>query len=98
MLVSFAVLIVRTQKPLHRSRPSKYLLLATVIVAIIAATVVPLTPIGSIFNFVILPPHFYVWIAVIVVLYLASAESLKILFYRKKEVSKTSLCHYFGCL
>jgi Mg2+-importing ATPase len=81
---SLVVLIVRTQKPLHRSRLGKYLLLATVIVAIIAATVIPLAPIGSIFNFVILPLHLYAWIAAIVVLYLASAESLKILFYRKK--------------
>lgn len=85
---SLVVLIVRSQKPLHRSRPSKYLVLATVLVATIAATVIPLTPIGAIFDLVILPPHFYAWIVTIVVLYLASAESLKILFYRKNMRSK----------
>ncbi len=76
------VLVVRTRKPFFKSRPGKYLLIATL--SIIAVTfVLPLTPLGQVFGFEPLPLWFYLVIVVIILLYVAGAEITKRIFYSK---------------
>lgn len=74
------VLVVRTRGSFFRSRPSRALLLATLVVA--AATIaIPYTP-GTLFGFVPLPPLFLAMIGLIVLAYVASVELAKRWFYR----------------
>jgi P-type Mg2+ transporter len=74
------VLVVRTRGPMLASRPSRSLTVATV--AVVAATLLlPATPLGRLFGFVPLPPVFLVLLALILVLYVISAEVVKRRFY-----------------
>jgi P-type Mg2+ transporter len=76
------VLVIRSRKPFFKSRPAKYLLLATLLT--VAATVIlPFTPLGGIFGFIPLPLSYLLVIAAIVALYVVSAEIVKTVFYRK---------------
>ena len=78
---SLIVLVVRTRRPLLRSRPSQLLLLATLLV--VATTVaLPYTPIAPLLGFVPLPHRFLAILALIVLAYGASAEMAKRWFYR----------------
>jgi len=79
---SLIVLVIRTRRPFFRSPPRSYLALATLLV--IAFTVaLPWTPPGRLFGFVPLPPEFVALLLVILVLYVAGAEVVKRLFYRR---------------
>jgi len=53
------------------------------LVVVIVALVLPFTPLGAILGFSPLPVSFLVSIAMIVVAYIATAEAVKIGFYRK---------------
>ena len=76
------VLVVRTRRPFFKSRPGKYLLIATLL--IIAVTfVLPFTPLGKVFGFQPLPLWFLLVIVAIVLLYVAGAEITKRIFYSK---------------
>jgi len=77
---SLIVLVVRTSAISFRSRPGKWLLLSTSLV-ITATLLLPLTPLAGILGFVALPVKFYASLAVILVCYIASAETAKRLFY-----------------
>jgi P-type Mg2+ transporter len=78
---SLIVLVIRTRRPFFRSPPRIYLALATLFV--MAFTVaLPWTPLGRLFGFVPLPPEFITLLAGILVLYVASAEITKRIFYR----------------
>jgi Mg2+-importing ATPase len=78
------VLVVRSRAPFFRSRPSAPLLWATLLV--VAATIVlPYTPAGAIFGLVPLPAPFLGLMALIVILYIASAELAKWWFYRSMK-------------
>jgi Mg2+-importing ATPase len=79
---SMIVLVIRSRKPFFRSKPGKYLLIATLSVAVITL-IFPLTPLGNIFGFNPLSLSTYLLILLIVVLYVISAEITKIIFYRK---------------
>lgn len=77
---SVVVLIIRTQKPFFKSKPSNYLLLVTLF--IVGVTVIfPFTPLAKIFGFVVIPTSFYVSIVIIITLYVISAEIIKRKFY-----------------
>lgn len=77
---SIVVLIIRTQKPFFKSKPSSYLLLVTLF--IVGVTVIfPFTPLAEIFGFTVIPASFYVSIAIIITLYVISAEIIKRKFY-----------------
>ena len=85
---SMIVLVIRTRQPFYKSRPSKILILATLLVA--AATLLfPFTPLGVLFGFKTLPAYFLFLLAVILVLYIFAAEAAKKIFYRK--INKDSL-------
>jgi len=79
---SLIVLVIRTQGPLFKSRPSKYLLFATVAV-VIATAVLPFLAFGKFFGFVPISPSFILFTAIIVALYILGAELSKRFFYKR---------------
>jgi Mg2+-importing ATPase len=79
---SLIVLVIRSRKPFFKSRPSRYLLFATIIV-VVATVILPFTPLGEIFGFSRLPISFLLLIAIIVLGYIISAEMVKTVFYEK---------------
>jgi Mg2+-importing ATPase len=79
------VLVIRSRKPFFKSRPAKYLLMATL--STVAVTVIlPFTPLGGLFGFIPLPLSFLLPIAAIVALYVVAAEMVKAVFYRKVNI------------
>jgi Mg2+-importing ATPase len=79
-LVIFAI---RTRKlPFYKSKPSKPLLLTSLIIVGIAI-VLPFTPLGELFEFVALPFKFFAFLAGFIGAYLVLVEVLKRLFYKR---------------
>ena len=78
---SLIVLVVRTRRPFFRSRPGRPLLLATLLV-IGFALLLPHSPLAPLLGFGPLPPLFLVALGFIVLLYMATAEGAKAVFYR----------------
>jgi Mg2+-importing ATPase len=76
------VMIIRTRRPFFRSKPGKYLLIATLI-TIIVSVFVPFSPLAKLFNFVPLPTSYLVLIVMIIFLYAVMAEFVKRWFYKK---------------
>ena len=79
---SLIVLVIRSRKPFFKSRPAKYLLIATLATVAVTAAL-PYTPLGPLFGFSRVPLSFLLLIAMIVVLYIVSAELVKAVFYKK---------------
>jgi Mg2+-importing ATPase len=79
---SLIVLVIRTQGPLFKSRPSKYLLFATVAV-VIATILLPFVAFAKLFGFVPISSSFILFTAIIVGLYIVSAELTKRVFYKR---------------
>jgi len=82
---SLIVLVIRSRKPFFRSRPSKYLFMATLLVVIVTV-ILPFTPMSEIFGFTRLSISFHLLVAVIVVLYIVTAEMAKTVFYNKVKL------------
>jgi len=78
---AFIVLVIRSRRPFFRSKPSKYLFVAT-IATIIVTLILPFTPLGVIFGFSSLPISFLLLVGVIVMGYIISAEITKMIFYK----------------
>jgi P-type Mg2+ transporter len=78
------ILVVRTARPFYKDRPGKYLLISTAFIAVLIF-VLPYTPLAPILGFIPLPARFYPWLGVILLAYIASAETAKHLFYKKSE-------------
>jgi Mg2+-importing ATPase len=79
---SLVVLVIRTRRPFFRSRPSRYLIAATVVVCA-AALLIPNTPLAALFQFSALPAGYTVAVVVIVLAFLLTAEAVKSSFYRR---------------
>ena len=79
---SLIVLVIRTRNPFFKSRPGKYLLMATLLIAIVTL-ILPFTPLGGIFGFSWLPVSFLVLIGIIILFYIITAEVVKTVFYKK---------------
>ena len=79
---SMIVLVIRSRKPSFRSRPGKYLLIATLSIVIITL-VLPFTPVGNVFGFSPLNITTYLLLMLIVILYIITAEIVKTIFYKK---------------
>jgi Mg2+-importing ATPase len=76
------VLVIRSRRPLFKSRPGRSLLLATLLIG--ALTVLfPVTPLARVFEFEPLPLGFLGMVASIVAAYIAAAEVVKRVFYAK---------------
>lgn len=78
------VLVIRTRKPFFKSKPGKLLLIAILIIAFLTI-VLPFTPIGRLFQFTAVPLNFILPIGIIVILYMATAETAKHFFYKKQS-------------
>ena len=76
------VLVIRSRKPFFKSRPAKSLLVATLL-TVVVTVILPYTPLGGIFGFSPLPMSFILIVAIIVILYIFSAEMVKAFFYKK---------------
>ena len=75
------VFVVRSSSAFFKTRPGNYLMAATL--SIVCTTVtLPYTPLAPIIGFVPLPASLLVLLALIVVLYLGTAEITKHVFYR----------------
>ena len=79
---SLIVLVIRSRKPFFRSRPGRYLLIATLSIAVITL-LLPFTPLGTIFGFSSLPVKMYILLLLIVAVYILAAEITKKIFYKK---------------
>jgi Mg2+-importing ATPase len=82
---SLIVLVIRTRKPSFKSRPSKYLLMATLLVVVVTL-LLPLTALGTILGLHPLPVSFLLLIGIIVVAYIIAAEIAKRVFYSKVKM------------
>jgi Mg2+-importing ATPase len=79
---SLIVLVIRSRKPSYKSKPGKYLLIATL--SIVALTLIlPYTPFAGVFGFSPLPVPFLLFIGLIILLYIITAELVKKVFYKK---------------
>jgi len=79
---ALVVMVIRTRRPFFKSKPGKYLLVATLAVAVIAL-LLPFTPVAAIFGFQQLPVYFLAFLAAIVAAYVVTAEVAKRIFYKK---------------
>ncbi|MCJ7576294.1 MAG: HAD-IC family P-type ATPase, partial [Dehalococcoidia bacterium] len=75
------VLVIRSRRPLLRSRPGKYLLMATLLVVVVTL-ILPFTPLNQVLGFSKLPAAFILVIIAIVIAYIFAAELAKNVFYR----------------
>ncbi len=82
---SIIVLVIRTRQPFYRSRPGKYLLLATLSIAIITL-ILPFTPLGPLFGFTPLSFTTCLLLFVIIAAYILFAEITKTIFYKKVRI------------
>ncbi len=78
----FVALVVRTRKPFFRSRPGKYLLISTLVMAAAAASI-PYLPFGKTFDFARIPLWLMASLFGITAAYVASVEVTKRIFYSR---------------
>jgi len=79
---SMIVLVIRSRRPFFRSRPSRQLLAATLLIVALTL-IVPYTPLAAIFGFQPLNVLFLSLMGIIVILYIAAAEMAKKFFYER---------------
>jgi len=79
--------IIRTWRPFYQSRPSKPLLVSTVIV-LAATLLLPYLQLARWLGFKPLPPTFLLAFAAITALYMIASEIVKKIFYRRHLPSK----------
>jgi len=79
---SVTVLVIRTRKAFFRSKPGKYLLIATLLIVVVTV-LFPFTPLAELLGFQPLPMTILLVIGMIVVLYILAAEIAKRFFYRR---------------
>jgi P-type Mg2+ transporter len=82
---SLIVLVIRSRKPFFKSRPGKYLIMATLLIVVVTL-ILPFTPIGGIFGFGQLPILFLLLIGIIILAYIITAEMVKAVFYKKVKI------------
>ncbi len=78
---SLIVFVVRSSSAFFKTRPGNYLIAATLSIVVITVSL-PYTPIAPIIGFVPLSASLLAMLALIVVLYLSTAEIIKHIFYR----------------
>jgi len=78
---SMIVLVIRSRKPFFKTKPGKYLLIATMLIAIVTI-IFPFTPLGTVFGFSPLSITTYILLLVIILLYVFAAEITKTIFYK----------------
>ncbi len=76
------VLVIRSRRPFFKSKPGKYLSMATFLILIVTLCL-PYTPLARLFGFSRLPLSFLLLLGLIVILYIGSAEAVKKVFYTR---------------
>jgi Mg2+-importing ATPase len=84
------VLVVRTRRRSFQSHPGRSLLLATLLVVGLTASL-PYTPLAPLLGFVPLPPLFLIALGSVVLLYVVAAEITKDLFYGRERLRSSSV-------
>ena len=79
---SVIVLVIRTRRSFFRSKPGKYLLIATLLIVVVTI-LFPFTPLAELLGFQPLPMTILLVIGMIVVLYIIAAEITKRSFYKR---------------
>jgi P-type Mg2+ transporter len=79
---SVIVLVIRTRRSFFRSKPGKYLLIATLLIVVVTI-LFPFTPLAGLLGFQPLPMMILLVIGIIVVLYILAAEITKRSFYKR---------------
>jgi Mg2+-importing ATPase len=79
---SLIVLIIRTRQPFFKSKPSRPLWLATLLVVVMTLAL-PYTRLSRLFGFAPVPLEFFVVLVGILFLYIVTAELAKRVFYRR---------------
>jgi Mg2+-importing ATPase len=79
---SVIVLIIRSRKPFFRSKPGKYLSMATLLIVVLTL-IFPFTPLAKLFGLRPVPLSFLLVLGVIVIIYIIAAEIAKRVFYRR---------------
>jgi Mg2+-importing ATPase len=79
--------VVRTHKSLLKSMPGKLLILLS-IVAFVITIILPFTPLAADLGFVVPPLQLFGVIAGILLLYVLTADIIKIMFFKKKGLIK----------
>ena len=82
---SLIVLVIRTRRPFFTSRPGKYLLRATLLIAAVTLAF-PFTPPARLFGFGPVPLSFLFVLGVIVGLYVLAVEAVKRAFYNRVKL------------
>lgn len=81
----FILLVVRTRRPLFKSKPGKLLWVSTLLVGL-GTLILPYLPdVGPIFGLVPLPPLMLTLLLAVTVLYVVANEVAKIYYYRKSS-------------
>ncbi len=81
------MLVIRTRQNFLKSRPSKYLILSSLIVLVLAI-LLPITPLAELLGIVMLPIWTDISLVGLVVAYIVTAELTKMLFYRPDTTKK----------
>ncbi len=79
------MLVIRTQMPFFKSRPGKYLLIGTLIVASVTLAL-PYSPLNGILNLAPLPLPILLVLMGIAVLYVVASELAKRFFYKRAQL------------
>ncbi len=79
---SLIVLVIRSRRPFFKSKPGKYLLLATLLIVVLTL-LLPISPLAGLLEFQPLSLLFLFMLAVILLIYIIAAEMLKRAFYRR---------------
>ena len=79
---SLVVLVVRSHRPFFKSRPGKYLLTTTLLIAAVTL-ILPFVPLAGSFGFQPLPTSYLLLMGLIVVFYIVAAEAAKRIFYQR---------------
>jgi Mg2+-importing ATPase len=79
---SMIVLVIRSRRPFFKSKPGKYLLTATLLIAV-ATLCFPYTPFAGPFGFKPLPASVVLIIIAIIGIYVITAEIVKRIFYKR---------------
>jgi Mg2+-importing ATPase len=78
------LLVIRTRRPFFKSRPGNYLLISALIVAGVTVAL-PYSPLSGLLGFTPLPISLLLVLGGITVLYIASSEMTKKVFYKKVQ-------------
>ena len=83
MSASLVLLVIRTERPSYRSRPSTYLFVSVIAVNLLTL-ITPLTPLGKVFGLVPLEPRVFFAIFIVIFAYMLTAEIAKKFFYKNQ--------------